>query len=577
MSKTPQYNIKLKPILDALQPGEQTCAITGEKWIMTEEEIACYKRFNVPPSKYAPETRWKILGAFLIGNQIWYQKHPDTGKTLFTAVHPATGIKVLPDSEWYARDFSSVALDYDSQASFFDQLRRLQLQIPMTAEQRVKDAHNSIALVSLGVEDSYFVLACECKRCYFGVSCSGAEDSAEIVLCESVFKTYNALHSRRLHNCRFIRESADCVNSSFLFDCRNCESCFGATNKRNKKHLFFNEQLTKEEWERRVGAIDLGDRKTLESYVQKFRDLVGVAVWPENFNEASPDSMGEYLTDCTGMHACYFGHSNSSNQLWVAFALDQCAGNAFCFGTFSSSDCYYSVPGTSSQCKFSFEPRFSFDVEYSFGCSHCEHCFGCVGLRNKKFCIFNKQYSEEEYWKRVDELKCAMLDRGEYGEFFPASMSSSYYMDAGSTLFFGADEEFGRKIGANLFDPASEGAMGAIAEAQEVRRQADLPSHVGAYVPDEWVGKPILDGALGRRFAYLRPELAFYKTMQIAPPVTHFVSRIRELYEDMNIGSFTDASCRQCGKGLRIAKNRRYPDRTVYCKACYLAYLEQNG
>tara|TARA_Y100000031_G_C8210687_1_gene380770 strand:+ start:1384 stop:1509 length:126 start_codon:yes stop_codon:yes gene_type:complete len=40
MDKTPNYDVKVKTILDALEPGERTCDLTGEKWVMDEEEIS---------------------------------------------------------------------------------------------------------------------------------------------------------------------------------------------------------------------------------------------------------------------------------------------------------------------------------------------------------------------------------------------------------------------------------------------------------------------------------------------------------------------------------------------------------
>ena len=100
MSKTPNYDQKVKAILDDLTPGERTCSMTGEKWTMTEEEIGWYKKFNVPPSKVSPLTRWKHHGAWYVGYQYWYQRHPETRKPIICTVHPATGIKVLPDKEW---------------------------------------------------------------------------------------------------------------------------------------------------------------------------------------------------------------------------------------------------------------------------------------------------------------------------------------------------------------------------------------------------------------------------------------------------------------------------------------------
>ncbi len=34
---------------------------------------------------------------------------------------------------------------------------------------------------------------------------------------------------------------------------------------------------------------------------------------------------------------------------------------------------------------------------FCFDCRSCQDCLGCTGLRNKRHCIFNKQYSKEEY------------------------------------------------------------------------------------------------------------------------------------------------------------------------------------
>src|SRR3989338_4830549 len=113
MSHTPNYDAKIKVILDNLQPGERVCKLTGEKWMMTDEEIGWYKKFNVPPSKRHPMTRVAIVSSFATGFGWWYQKHPKTGEKILTYVHPATGIKVLPDPEFFDQDRTDQARDYD--------------------------------------------------------------------------------------------------------------------------------------------------------------------------------------------------------------------------------------------------------------------------------------------------------------------------------------------------------------------------------------------------------------------------------------------------------------------------------
>src|SRR3989338_11485568 len=80
--------------------------------------------------------------------------------------------------------------------------------------------------------------------------------------------------------------------------------------------------------------------------------------------------------------------------------------------------------------------RTGLEMEYCVECNNCEYCFGCVGLKNKKYCIFNKQYSADEYWKLVDDIKSAMLKNKEYGEFFPLNYRPFNYSDSNASIYF---------------------------------------------------------------------------------------------------------------------------------------------
>jgi hypothetical protein len=45
------------------------------------------------------------------------------------------------------------------------------------------------------------------------------------------------------------------------------------------------------------------------------------------------------------------------------------------------------------------------DVLFSRACFGCTNCFGCINLRNKSNCIFNEQYSKEEYKERIEAMR----------------------------------------------------------------------------------------------------------------------------------------------------------------------------
>ncbi|PJA47239.1 hypothetical protein CO172_02515 [Candidatus Uhrbacteria bacterium CG_4_9_14_3_um_filter_36_7] len=274
MSKTPNYDAKVKAILDATMPGERVCALTGEKWNMTEEEISWYKKFNVPPSNLSPLTRMSIHASFGTCFQWWWQKHPETGKPVLTCIHPASGIRVLPDEEWYEKDFSSIFLEFNLKKPFFESIYHLSRSIPIMATRNKEIPVNSISVVSLGDENDVLTFACKAKNSLFSIAMMNGESSSEIVFCNTIINSYNCLHSDQIFNSHFIRDSFACLNSSFLFDCHNCENCFGAVNRRHAKYIFWEELLSQGAYEKEMQKINWTCRSNLEADKKHFYDLI---------------------------------------------------------------------------------------------------------------------------------------------------------------------------------------------------------------------------------------------------------------------------------------------------------------
>ncbi|HBL39513.1 TPA: hypothetical protein DDZ10_02470 [Candidatus Uhrbacteria bacterium] len=576
MSHTPNYDAKVKSILDATSPGERTCELTGEKWEMTEEEIGWYKKFNVPPSKRSPLTRAKITSSFWVGFQWWNWKHPKSGVTIISPYHPATGVSVLPDKEWFDQDFSSEYLDDDPNRSVFDVMYELTRNIPLPAHSHAKEPENSVAILSHGDRNSYFSLGSESEQSLFVWWSTRVQTSCLVWNSDQVAESYSVANSKNIHNSLFVRDSSDVLSSAFCFLCEDIESCFGATNQSHQKFIFFNEQLSESEFHSRREKVDLSKRSELEKWMGKFRDLVGnKTIWPENLNAGDIQSTGEYLYDVSDCHACYACVKHSKDLFYCSFAAE-------------GSDSAFSTPIFSSKCfeatnQFqSHDIRYSYacyrcqSMEYSYLCYDCEDCFGCVGLHRKKNHIFNKSYAEDAYWQKLDEIKCRMLDRDEYGQFFPIRMSPTYFGEAGAVNHFGADLSEWERLGGTSFDPESAGAIGDLAKGDSTP-SCEIPDAIDEMKDKDWVGRVVLDEAARRKFRFLKPELDFYRRKKIAPPTRHFTWRMIDLLHESNLAVFEDVDCAKCSQPIRVAKNMVYPNRTIYCKPCYLTYLEQHG
>ncbi len=125
------------------------------------------------------------------------------------------------------------------------------------------------------------------------------------------------------------------------------------------------------------------------------------------------------ITDySTLVNSEYTNHVGSLKNCYLVFNADYCENlyygavvihakdsmDVLCFG--ESELCYEVImTGKSYQTFFSEDCNSCTDVYFSKALSGCDHCFGCINLRNKSYYIFNKKYSKEDYEKEIKKYK----------------------------------------------------------------------------------------------------------------------------------------------------------------------------
>lgn len=575
MSKTPNYDAKIKTILDGLVPGERVCSVTGEKWFEGEKEINWYKKFNIPPLPMSPQAFLTHLSLFLTGFSWWWNKHAETGKPLITATHPHTKYKVILDDEWHQKDFSEINQEIKTDGSFLNQIVNLAFSVPLSAHRNFERPVNSIARHSFGDENSYFVEGTISKNALYSADTLHVEDSAEVQWSGQVRDSYNVVQSHDIFHCRVARSSKNCHHCDFIFDCWDCEDCFMSWNQRHKKFLFRNQQLTEGEWRQKMAEIDFGSFKVFDSLYREFKNNVDqVAVWPENFNERAENSSGEYLQNCLNVERGWYcdGAKNSSWMLWGNMGTDNCflgcdPGGTNCCGNMITTNC--------SDCFFNWVITRCLACEYCVECLECQNCFGCVGLKHKKFHILNKEYSEEEYWKKVDEIKTKMLELGEYGRPFPLSMMQTPLRHSGGAVCFEVSDELAGRLGALDYDPSLDGAYGDW-QGKQLHSVSEIPESISA-ADESCLGMGFLDVDLNRPFSIHPEELKLCKRLNVPLRQEHFIKRVEDQWKEINKFVSEPKTCRACGQNVQTAANSSYPNRVIYCRPCYLKYLEENN
>lgn len=120
-----------------------------------------------------------------------------------------------------------------------------------------------------------------------------------------------------------------------------------------------------------------------------------------------------YTNFCTNSKNCHliFG-ADSCEDCYYGVTVLKCTDCIDSQTLYSSTLCYECVDSEQCyNCNYLQDCRECTDSSYLFDCIGCESCFGCAGLRHKKFYIFNEPYSKEDYEKKMEEI--ASWPRGE--------------------------------------------------------------------------------------------------------------------------------------------------------------------
>ncbi|MCX6790936.1 MAG: hypothetical protein NTV62_01935 [Candidatus Gribaldobacteria bacterium] len=572
---TPIFKKAIGEILQTLKPHQKKCFQCDEVFDIFEEDINFYKIFQVPPPTLCPNCRLqRRMGYRLNFIPAFYRKTcsaPGHQEKLISIYSEQNPVKVF-DSDFYSSDkWDSLdyGQEYNFEQPFFKQFHDLSLIAPYPAIHRdFRNINCEYTTGGISAKNCYIVgVPFESEDVYYSsvpASCRNCLDIADSKSCE---RCYDSVQLENCYNCNFCYECLNCLDSVFLYDCRNCQHCFGCVNLRNKKYCFFNQQLNKEDYENKIKKINLGSRRILQEYRARFFELFTQAIKRGVSNIKTEKSLGDLLDNCRNCFHCFsvlMGPSENSRYIVSAGkindSMDISGGSNF-------SLCYESGGLTSStKIKFSLRMRGSnLDCEYCFECTDCEYCFGCFSLRNKKFCVFNKQYSEAGYWQLVDKIKTQMLERKEYGEFFPLANSPCAYQDSDAQIEFPLAKE---KITKNGWHQQEEIKSDLDLTKLKVLKPEQVPDDI-ADVTDDILSMAILCEQTGKPFRIMPFELEFYRKKNLPLPVIQSLQRMRNRLAFRRHWRLWQQPCSNCKQTTHSswdpAKNYK-----VYCEPCYL-------
>jgi len=577
-SKTPNFDKALDEILRDLKPHFKICSQCGQKFEIFEEDIEFYKMLKVPPPKLCPDCRKQRRMGFMNYTKLYRRKcnAPDHKEYIISSFSEANPLKIYDFQYWWSDNWDPMDYQrqYDFNRSFFEQFDKLNLDVPHTDNKSAQSTNSDYCIGGIQLKDCYYnfggAVAEGLIYCFSSMCSKDCLDCNEACYSELCYETN---YSDKCYNCYFCHYCSNCLDSYFLFNCQNCSNCFLCWNIRNKSYCFLNQQLSKEEYQDKIRKIYLGHREILDEYKERFnKAFKNQAIHRSVRNYRAINSLGDLLRECNKCFWSFqvFKGENLRHAFWVNDSRDITDS----FGSWHSERVYESliILENNADIKFSFLIRNNcLNLEYCIACHNCSHCFACIGLRNKSYCILNKQYTKDEYYKILDQIKTKMLNEGEYGEFFPLSMSLYPYNDTYAMIEFPLTKEEVKKRGWQWHD---EPKIPVDLQGLELVQAKDLPKNIKD-VDDDILSKAIVCEITKKPFRIIKKELEFYRKHNLPIPTKHPYQRMLERFQKRNPSRLWKTVCAHCSKEIYTSyPPEKQKELKIYCDECYKREVE---
>lgn len=545
------------------------------KFTIEQDDFSFYEKIKVPPPTFCPECRFQRRLMFR-NERVFYKRECNLcNKNIISIYKPESNFKVFCHKCWWSDNWETgdYYLNYDYNKNFFEQLKDLQQISPF--EQKVTDYAtiiNSDYVNHAGsCKNCYLIFTADfCENVYYGSTLAHVRDSADLLMASTEL-SYDCIDVDG--SGIFCSENiSECINIWYCKNCVGCNDCFGCMNLRKKSYHIYNQPYSKEEYYKKIKEMQLDKysthleiRKTIYDFWSKFPHRYMYGLMNNNVS-------GDYVYNSKNAKNCYQGRfmEDSAYCQFVTLATvrdcydftDWGNGAELCVESTNCGEGAYLV--NYSVCVW----KNSRNVEYSMYLTNCSNCFGCLNLRNKEYCILNKQYTREEYFKLRSMI---IADLGEnpyldkkgrvwkYGEFMPYDIALFSYNESFAQQYFPLEKNEIEKFGFSYTEPKKP-------NYQKTIELVDIPDSIND-IDDNFINE-IIQCKCGKFYKIIEGEFNLLKRFGMpiprdCPDCRHMV-RIKRI----NPPFLYDRHCDKCNIKINSSYSPERPE-IIYCEKCY--------
>lgn len=559
-----------------------TCPNCNQNFEITDQDLEFYQKMKVPSPTLCPDCRQQRRLAFRNERNLYRNRCALCKKEMITIYSPDKPYPVYCSNCWWGDNWDAMEYgrDFDFNRPFFDQWKELWDEVP------------KLALIIVGenigsdyTHDNYRLKNCyltfdgeQAQDCYYGETFSHLKDSVDFLFIQHSELLYECINCVNCYNLKFSRFSYNCSNSAFLVDCVGCKNCLGCTNLHRAQYHIFNKPYSKEEYEKKIKTFNLQNYPDSQKFKEKFEKFCGTQIKKVLRGKMNENVTGDNLMECKNVFESY----NCRGLRDCKFCTNMIMGANDCYDVNIWGDKLSSVYNSAcvgaggQNIIASYYAGFDgSNIYHSAFCWRNAHdIFGSVGLRQKRNCILNKQYSEEEYEKLTAQIIEHMLARqssqsddgkkgNEYAEFFPIPLSAFGYNETVAQEYYPMTKEEAEGRGYKWRDENDT----SVPRHGGVQRD-QIPNSIKD-TPDSITNEILSCEHCGKNYKIIPQELKFYREMNIPIPHNCPDCRHKARMQQRNPCKLYKRTCAKCNTEIQTTYA---PDRTeiIYCERCYL-------
>jgi hypothetical protein len=518
-----------------MKPETKICQNCKNEFTIESDDFSFYEKIKVPAPTFCPLCRAERRFVYRNERKLFKAKDFFTQEDIFSLYPQQSNRKIITHEEWHSDIWSAedYGFDYDFSKNFFEQFSKLEKEVPVLASRVQKMVNSPYSSNATGLKNCYLCFASSLsENCMYGINNDFSDDCIDNSHINHSQRCYNCFWLQSCYQCYFTIMSVESNNLWFCRDCLGCNDCFGCTNLRKSSYFIFNKQYTKEEYQKQLERMKLNTISGIKEAREKTRSFWLTQPVKCHQGLKNINSYGSYVTNSKNVRESYIIREGEDIK-YCQYLYTPVPPNRECFDA-NNWGCGMELHYETCMCgDHTYNIKFSTscwpnckNLEYCMNLFSCSDCFACAGLKKKQYCIFNKQYTKDEYFELVEKIKKQMneipyIDKKgniyKYGEFFPIELSPFGYNNTLAIQHF----NMGKEEALNFGYPWIEVEKGKYTITKKIKDLPELITNVEVNIIKEIIECDKCKSP----YKIISEELAFYKKENL--PIPHLCPECR--------------------------------------------------